>query len=320
MPSVKGLAARLKGLADAARLYYPETLLRGVEAALTVPHRFVIFYGPPGAGKSQLVQLIAEALPAELSLVPVEASWRDGAPLLGRYDEIRGIFLPGGLAAAAVRAAADPERFYVFALEEMALGEPEGYLATLLCGLDAQPPRLHLGFTGGGQGDAPGAAGGEAPLPPNLLFFGTICAQCGEKPLPRKLLDRAFLFELEFADLDRFLARWDKPFPGRTPLLEIAGLLQGHGISVGYRTFREIGAALAGAAQVGLAPDALLDQLIKSRLLPLIGGDAAAVEDCLRDLVRLLSGDEVRFPATLDKAARMLEQLGLHGHTAAYFS
>ena len=59
---------------------------------------------------------------------------------------------------------------------------------------------------------------------------------------------------------------------------------------------------------------------MKSRILPSIRGGAATVEDCLHGLVKLLSEEELRFPETLDKAIRMLEELGEHGYTAAYLS
>ncbi|MGE5599739.1 MAG: AAA family ATPase [Bacteroidota bacterium] len=312
MPDLSGLAERLVMLAKEERLSYPADLLRGIAAALLVPRRFVVFYGPPGTGKSRLVQLVADALAAELRLVPVQAGWRDSADLVGFYDAARERFVPGELAAVALRAAAEPRRSFLLCLEEMTLGDPEGYLAGLLCGLDANPPRLHLGLPAGDER-------GEIPLPENLFYFGTIYAEPGRRvELPRKFLDRAALFELEFADLQPFLAGREVFFPGREPLLAACETMRSHRIPVGYRVCREIAAAVAGAASVGLSPERLLDQQMKARLLPLVRGPAEDVEDCLRALVRLFSAEEVRYPETLDKVVRMLEELGLHGYTAAY--
>jgi DNA polymerase III delta prime subunit len=312
MRDVNGLALKLADHAKREGLYYPDDLLRGIEAALGIPRRFVIFYGPPGVGKTRLVQLVARSLEAELCVAPVQASWQDAAALIGFYDTARGTFLPGDLTSLAVRAAADPERFYAICLDELSLGKPDGYLATILAGLDENPPRLHLGIHAGN---------GEVPLPDNLLLFGTLFAEPGKHvDLPRKLLDRSLLIELEFPNLPRFLAARDAPFPGKEPLLAVCELLQGHGLVIGYRIFREIGAALTSAARVGLTPDQLLDQQMKSRILPAIRGDAAMVEGGLRELVKYLSEEELRFPETLDKAIRMLESLGERGDTAAYYS
>lgn len=310
-PDLNGLHARLAERAKREGLYYPDSLLRGLEAALALPRRFLIFYGPPGVGKSRLVQLIAEAMPAELCLIPVGADWRDDRMLRGGYAPATGQFVPGVLASLAVKAAAEPESDFAFCLDELSLGEPESYLASLLCGLDAEPPCLY--------GADPGRAGQDIPLPDNLFLFGTLYMEQGRaREMPRKLLDRSMLFELDFANLQQFLAVWAKPFPGKGPLVEVCELLQSHGIKLGYRVFREIGQIVAGAARVGMASDALLDQ--QARILPAIRGEASAVEDCLHDLVRLLSQEEIRFPETLDKAVRMLEQLGLTGYTAAYLS
>lgn len=314
MPDLSGLAERLVALAKEEKLSYPADLLRGIAASLLVPRRFIVFYGPPGTGKSRLVRLVADALGAELRLVPVQAGWRESSDLAGFYDTARRRFVPGELASVAVRAAAEPARNFLLCLEELSLGDAAGYLSGLLCGLDADPPRLHLGMPGG-------EAEGEIPLPENLFYFGTLYAEPGRRvELPRKLLDRAALFELEYADLQQMLAVQEGFFPGREPLLALCETMRSYRIPVGYRVYREIAAAVAGAAAVGLNPDRLLDQQMKARLLPLVRGPMEDAEDCLRALVSLLSAEEVRYPETLDKAVRMLEELGLHGYTAAYIS
>jgi len=117
-----GLAGRVAELAKGAGLYYPDSLLRGVEVALGLPHRFVIFYGPPGVGKSRLVQLIAEALQADLRLVPVQASWQDSSALIGSYDPVQRCFLPGELVSLAFKAAAEPTRHFALCLERTGPG------------------------------------------------------------------------------------------------------------------------------------------------------------------------------------------------------
>lgn len=318
---ITGLAERLHTLAKKEGLYYPVNLLRGIEAALSIPRRFLIFHGPPGAGKSRLAQLIAEAMAAELRLVPVQAGWRDNAALIGVHDAAQDRFLPGELVSLIGRAAAEPGRTFILCLEELSLGDPDGYLASVLCGLDADPPRLHLGIPGPEARCGDGTIGGELPLPDNLLFLGTLYMEAGKrKELPRKLLDRAALIELDLNNPRQFLSTQDALRPGDEPLLAVFETLQNGRVSASYRVFREIRAALAGSPIAGASRDAVLDQLLKSRVLPAISGEAADVEDCLRDLVKLLSQEEVRFPETLDKAMRMLEELELHGYTAAYLS
>jgi len=309
------LHLRLAERAETEGLYYPDILLRGIEAALGVSNRFVIFYGPPGVGKSRLVRLIADALPAELLIVPVGATWRDGAALLGTYSQAQSAFLQGDLVSLAVRAAAEPEKNFAFCLEDMSLGDPHGYLAPLLCGLECEPPRLHLEHPGDRETPR------DIPLPGNIYYFGTLYEQAGQaKPLPRELLDRAVLCELDFANLQQFIAAWDQPFPGGAPLVEVVEILRSYGIKLGYRVVREISVVLTGAIRVGMTQDQLLDQQMKARILPAIQGDEGAVESALRELVRYLSQDDLRFPETLDKAVRMLEHLGLYGYTAAYLS
>lgn len=314
MPNFSGLAGRLNELAKEEGLYYPEDLLGVIESSLYVRRRLLVFYGPPGVGKSRLVRLIARALPAEPRLVAVQADWHDERPLLGEFQAAAGRFVPGALVACMHEAQAAPEQNFLFCLEEISLGDPHAYLASLLQALDAEPPSLRLAQTRDGT-DA------QLALPDNLLFFATMYIEGGnKKPLPRQLLDRAILIELDFANLDQFLSVWGKPFPAKDPLLEVFELLQSHGVKLGYRLFREISAAVSKASAVGLPPDAVLDHQMKGRLLTAIAGEAVIVEEPLRALVKLLSMEEVRFPETLEKAVRMLELLELHGYTAAYLT
>lgn len=208
-------AAALERLLDALAArgyrYAPWAVAAYVAALRTKP--FVLLAGVTGVGKSRLPVLVADATGGAATVLPVRPDWTDPAETMGFVD-LGGRFRPGAVLRAARVAADDPERFHALVLDEMNLGRPEHYLAEVLSRMEQRapapggyesPPLLTETLP---AGDAPWQA---VRLPPTLGLVGTVNVDESAHAFSRKVLDRAFVIELEARDLDS----WQSATGGR---------------------------------------------------------------------------------------------------------
>src|SRR5207249_2271729 len=92
---------------------------------------FVILAGISGTGKSRLVQLIGNALGAEVILIPVKPDWSDNTDLIG-YEDFQQQFRPATLTETLVSAHETPDRPFFVLLDEMNLARVEHYFSDFL--------------------------------------------------------------------------------------------------------------------------------------------------------------------------------------------
>ena len=220
------LPESVEGVADPARPYVPavphshgtaaEALVAALDATgfAYAPWRvaafltalrtrpFVLLAGPTGTGKTRLPLLVADAIGAALALVPVRPDWADGAETMG-YTDLGRRFRAGAVLAAARRAAAEPQRPTLLVLDEMNLARPEHYLADVLSRLEQRRPDAPTAPLVPEASDPAWAAVG---WPPSLALVGTVNVDESTHAFSKKVLDRAFVLDLDAPDLGRWHA------------------------------------------------------------------------------------------------------------------
>ena len=294
--------------------YEPWAAAAYVTALRTKP--FVLLAGVTGVGKSRLPVLVAEATGGAATVLPVRPDWTDPAETMGFVD-LGGRFRPGAVLRAAHVASEDPGRFHTLVLDEMNLGRPEHYLAEVLSRMEQRAPAP------GGYESPPlltdtlpaGDALWQAVrLPPTLGLVGTVNVDESAHAFSRKVLDRAFVIELDARDLgDWQNAAADVPAdqwpaeawtPRAVRLGELADLssnehatvsaavdavseageiLAPSGLGVGYRTRDEAALFALHAAETpnvfrtdAGGPVAPLDIALLTKLVPRLDGARAA--------------------------------------------
>ena len=97
-----------------------------------------ILQGMSGTGKTSLPKIFCEALLGEISVVPVESSWRDRNELLGYYNDFSKKFTAKEFTCDLYRAGCKryQDTIYFIVLDEMNLSRVEYYFADFLSVLE----------------------------------------------------------------------------------------------------------------------------------------------------------------------------------------
>ena len=102
---------------------------------------FAILQGMSGTGKTSLPRIFAEAIFAEVNVVPVESSWRDRNELLGYYNDFSKKYTAKEFTCDLYKANTPNYRSvpYFIVLDEMNLSRVEYYFADFLSVLENDP-------------------------------------------------------------------------------------------------------------------------------------------------------------------------------------
>ena len=118
-------------------LFYSDKDLRAFVAGMA-SSPLAILQGMSGTGKTSLPKIFCEALLGEISVVPVESSWRDRNELLGYYNDFSKKFTAKQFTCDLYKAGC--ERYnntvYFIVLDEMNLSRVEYYFADFLSVLE----------------------------------------------------------------------------------------------------------------------------------------------------------------------------------------
>jgi hypothetical protein len=295
---------------------------------------------------------------ANACVVAVRPDWTDHRALLGYFNPLRRRyettpFLRFLLEARdeCTRAASEgrpPAPFFAI-LDEMNLARVEHYFSDFLSCMESdQKLQLHddadLEEVDGVANDELRAVPKELAIPGNVFFTGTVNVDETTYLFSPKVLDRAFVLELNEVDLEgygaatvdaaglvlprfRGLGPTEKPAPkhwraldaeSRALLIRLESVLTKEGRPFGYRVANEVArfVALAAAQSAGATGDRLaaLDLAVHSKLLPKLNGTQQELQATLAALAAFAAQEQL--PRCAAKLARMQGRLARQGFTS----
>ncbi len=284
---------------------------------------FVILAGTSGTGKTKLVKLFAEAIGAEMKLVPVRPDWSDSSDLFGHVD-LAGNFKAGAIIDFVKQAELNKDKTYFLCLDEMNLARVEYYLSDFLSIIETRDrvngeiitdPLVSEEYY---QNETAKEKYGKLIIPENLYIIGTVNMDETTFPFSKKVLDRANTIEFSFVNFmpkeqvgsSASVLRLDNSFL-RTQYLyfneiedeefksdicfkleELNEALRKANLHVGYRVRDEISFYMMNNKECELLDEnAAFDNEIMQKILPRIQGSSGAIKQLLCDLFVLCAGD-----------------------------
>ena len=290
---------------------------------------FVILAGTSGTGKTKLVEYFAEAIGAQMLLVPVRPDWSDSSDLFGHTD-LSSKFHAGAVLKFIKRAELDRNTPYFLCLDEMNLARVEYYLSDFLSVIETRRrmpsgeivssvPLVSIDYYNDHDAEV---KYGRVVIPDNLYIIGTVNMDETTFPFSKKVLDRANTIEFSFVNL------MSRPTAGAaaTPLKldntflktdylylqdcdddtlvdsvcfdleELNQILVRANLHVGYRVRDEISFYMMNNKKADLlSKEAAFDHEIMQKILPRIQGSSAAIKEVLSELFIKCAGDYTGF-------------------------
>lgn len=159
-----------------------------------------ILQGISGTGKTSLATAFAKAIGADLTVIAVQAGWRERADLLGYFNAFDRKFYELKTLQAIYRAQTpqDQDRLHVVLLDEMNLSRPEQYFADFLSALEGEGAARNIRLVDNRIENAPRALidGRDLALPKNVWFIGTANQDETTNAFADKTYDRSFVMEV----------------------------------------------------------------------------------------------------------------------------
>ena len=288
---------------------------------------FVILAGTSGTGKTRLVKLFAEAIGANMQLVPVRPDWSDSSDLFG-HNDLSNNFHPGAIIDFIKLAERDKTTPHFLCLDEMNLARVEYYLSDFLSIIETRD-RKESGIietdalvdSSYFKSEEAKEKYGRVYIPENLYIIGTVNMDETTFPFSKKVLDRANTIEFSFVNLmakthkgqaipqkldNSFLKSEylylhdcdDEDFIDSIcfDLEELNQILLKANLHVGYRVRDEISFYMMNNKKADLITfEAAFDHEIMQKILPRIQGSSSAIADVLAELFKKLSGDYSKY-------------------------
>lgn len=159
-----------------------------------------ILQGISGTGKTSLATAFAKAIGAELTVIAVQAGWRERADLLGYFNAFDRKFYELKTLQAIYRAQTqqDQDRLHVVLLDEMNMSRPEQYFADFLSALEGEGVARNIRLVDNRIENAPRELidGRDLALPQNVWFIGTANQDETTNAFADKTYDRSFVMEV----------------------------------------------------------------------------------------------------------------------------
>lgn len=224
------LLHHIQAYVQAKGYYFSDELLANFWTCLKANY-LTILAGISGTGKSKLPQYVAEALDAEVRLIPVKPNWHDSRDLLGFYNPLTQSFQHTRFLQALLAAKEEEEeRLWIIILDEMNLAPVEHYFADFLSLLEQDHDGVEIELDGWDRGTWEKTRNHwraekdatrlhqtlqlEPPIfmPRNVRIVGTVNIDQTTQMLSDKLLDRADVIQFERVDLAKLSleARWQR--------------------------------------------------------------------------------------------------------------
>ena len=321
--TIKEKVAAIKSYIAARGFNYEGDLIENFYLSLK-SKPFVILAGTSGTGKTRLVKLFAEAIGAQMKLVPVRPDWSDSSDLFGHTD-LSNDFHPGAIIDFIKQAEWNKDTPHFICLDEMNLARVEYYLSDILSIIETRDrkangrietdPLLDETYFKRTEDQK---KYGRVYLPDNLYIIGTVNMDETTFPFSKKVLDRANTIEFSFVNL------MSRPTAGGTAsaqkldnsflktaylylsecddedlidgvcfnLEELNRILLKANLHVGYRVRDEISFYMMNNKNADLlTEETAFDHEIMQKILPRIQGSSAAIKDVLSELFIKCAGD-----------------------------
>jgi hypothetical protein len=202
---------------DAVPLYYSDADLRCFLGGLAMS-KLLLLQGISGTGKTSLPIAVARAMGADITVVSVQAGWRDREDLLGHFNSFERKYYESEFLKALYRSQlpCNREGLNFILLDEMNLSHPEQYFADLLSQLELSEDRRAISLMTVGVASPPKLfmQARMLSLPPNIWFTGTANHDETTVAFADKTYDRAHVMELP-RNRERFQAPVE---PARRPI------------------------------------------------------------------------------------------------------
>ena len=286
---------------------------------------FVILAGTSGTGKTRLVKLFAEAIGAEMKLVPVRPDWSDSSDLFGHTD-LSNNFHPGAIIDFIKKAEWNKDKPFFLCLDEMNLARVEYYLSDFLSIIETRDRKENGDIETDALVDVDYYKNKEAQgkygrvfIPENLYIIGTVNMDETTFPFSKKVLDRANTIEFSFVNLMSKPMTFDA-IPQKLNednsflkteylylrdcddssvvenvcfnLEELNQILVKANLHVGYRVRDEISFYMMNNKKTDLlSQEAAFDHEIMQKILPRVQGSSAAIKVVLSELFVKCAGD-----------------------------
>lgn len=274
----------------------------------------VILSGVSGTGKTLLTEQYAEAINANLLIVPVAPNWTENEDLIGYYSVLDNTYhdteFSRFIRAAsldyknALESGKTPHPYHVV-FDEMNLSKVEHYFSKFLSLLElrSRNPKTMLAFH----------LDDEVVLPPNLYIIGTVNVDESTEDFSDKVFDRAQLIELKISssNVENYLGT----FEFKELLYSIWSIVK-KAAPFAYRTMGEIISYVGSANEVGVSTKELFDEQVLQKILPKFNGSHEEYGKVLNELSVLLS--EANLELSAEKSKEMLKEFDDYGITS-YF-
>lgn len=179
-------------LAKEEGLYYDIDTLRFFITGLGVSH-LSILEGLSGTGKSSLPRSFAKFIGGESVFLPVQAIWRDKSSLIGYFNDFSKTYTETECLRKLYEANYNPNKIYIFVLDELNISRIEYYFADFLSILEYPKDEWKIRIMQLPFGFEPPAQlpGGMLKIGQNCYFVGTANQDESTFSIADKVYDRA---------------------------------------------------------------------------------------------------------------------------------
>lgn len=189
-------------LAKTENLYFDIDTIRFFVSGFAASH-FMILEGISGTGKSSLPRYFAKFINAELTFIPVQATWRDKTNLLGYFNDFSKTYTESEFLLKIYHANYNPDMIHIFVLDEMNISRVEYYFADFLSVLEYPKDewKMHLMQLPFGFVPPAKLENGYIKIPANSYFVGTANKDDSTFTITDKVYDRAIT--IDFTDRNK---------------------------------------------------------------------------------------------------------------------
>lgn len=189
-------------LAKTENLYFDLDTIRFFVSGFAASH-FMILEGISGTGKSSLPRYFAKFINAELTFIPVQATWRDKTNLLGYFNDFSKTYTESEFLLKIYHANYNPDMIHIFVLDEMNISRVEYYFADFLSVLEYPKDewKMHLMQLPFGFVPPAKLENGYIKIPANSYFVGTANKDDSTFTITDKVYDRAIT--IDFTDRNK---------------------------------------------------------------------------------------------------------------------